>query len=61
MTLLPTEPLRAAELAVVLALRDQPVPDLRAACATVLARSTDSRALAHARRLADAIDRGMLV
>lgn len=61
MSRIPTEPLRAAELAVVLALRDQPVPDLRADCATVLARSTDSRAIAHARRLADAIDRGVLV
>lgn len=59
--LLPTNPLTAAELAVTLCPRDMPIAALRDACVTVQTKSHDTTALAHARRVARAIDEGTLI
>ena len=64
-TCLPTDPLRAAALAVRLTPRDMDVPALREACTLVLNRGHElgldaQTAIANARRVADTIDRGML-
>ena len=59
-SLLPSNPLHAAELAVRFKPDDLPLADLRAACDTVRRYSRDHSAIAKARTCAEQIDRGLV-
>lgn len=59
-SLLPSNPLHAAELAVKFLPADMEIADLRKACDTVRLHSRDHSAIAKARTCAEQIDRGLI-